>query len=162
MSRIKGQRRFSPEVQDAVFHSRQEAMRLGCSYIDSHHLFMGMLCAENNSAVEALRVLGVDFTALKETLDTHCRVGPPIDTQENMPLTVIAERALKQAYREAIATRSTTIDAVHLLLGLLRAKKGGIAQFMKTWGISHERIRMLPTIRYSRVRFLCSGFVPGW
>lgn len=161
MTRARGEGRFSQEVQDAVFHSRREALRLGCSYIDSHHLMLGILCAEKSSAIEALRALGVDRTELKEMIDQHCRVGPAIESSEDMFLSVVAERAVKEAYREAIAMRSSTIDAVHLMLSLLRVRKSGIALLMSTRsGNRPKRITTIPG--YSRMRRLFSRFAVWW
>jgi ATP-dependent Clp protease ATP-binding subunit ClpC len=160
---MKGEGRFGQEVRDAVVHSRLEALRLGCNYIDSHHLFLGILHAERSSAIEALGALQVDRAELKEKIDAQCRIGQPIESNQNMPLTVVAEHALKGAYREVAAMRSTTIDAVHLMLSILHIKDSGVALLMsRQWGIGHEGIQTIPGIPYSRIRWWLSRYAPWW
>lgn len=92
MSRTSLYNRFSQDVRDAILRSREEAMRLGCPHIDTHHIFLAMLHAADNPALHILHALSVDRSALRNALVERYRLGPRVDVPGNMPLTVVAER----------------------------------------------------------------------
>lgn len=60
---------FSPRVKDVIGYSKEEALRLGHDSIGTEHLILGLVREGEGSAVEILRSMGVDLSALRGKIE---------------------------------------------------------------------------------------------
>src|SRR5512133_2317853 len=114
--------RFSQRIKDVLTYSREEALRLGNSYIGPEHLFLGILRDGEGMAIDILVNLGADLYEMKKSVEKEVHpdqasVSPEAD---NIPLLKTSERILKLVYLEAKALNNQTIDTGHLLLAILK------------------------------------------
>jgi len=55
---------FSPKIKEVIERSREEALRLGHSFVTSEHLLLGIIAERTNLAVKVLESLDIDTTEL--------------------------------------------------------------------------------------------------
>ena len=109
-------------IEKAIF----EARALGSQYVGTEHLLLGILCVEDCSAAQILASMGIKANAVREEVAAR-REGAVLARSvaaapEQSPNTPF-KRSVSKAFEEA-HNLGHTLQAEHLLLGLLRAKFG--------------------------------------
>ena len=61
--------KFSQRVKDVLSFSREEALRLGHSYIGPEHLLLGMIREGTGVAIKILKGLDVNLSELRKDLE---------------------------------------------------------------------------------------------
>ena len=97
-------KKFSPEVKKIIALSRDEALRLGNTYIGTEHLLLGVLSDRNSQACKVLESMDVDFDELISNLEYSA--GDKMQENAilnlgNTPLDKHAEKVLKVTFLEA-------------------------------------------------------------
>jgi len=135
--------KFSQHVKDVLSLSKDEALRLGHDYIDTEHLFLGILRYGKNEAVETLLNLGIDPATLKTHIEKQIKAKVPSTNtdKDNFPLLKSAERVLKLIYLEATAFKSPEITTGHLLLAILKDPNSIVTQILNANKIDYEVIK---------------------
>jgi len=135
--------KFSQRIKDVLSYSREEAVRLGNSYIGPEHLFLGILRDGEGSAIEVLLNLGADLFELKKSIEKAIKPDASIkitDT-DNLPLLKSSERILKLIYLEAKSLNNVTIDTGHLLLAILKDENGIPTRILLEQDIDYSDVR---------------------
>jgi ATP-dependent Clp protease ATP-binding subunit ClpC len=117
--------KFSQEVKEVISYSREEALRLGHSYIGTEHLLLGLIREGDGMALKVLNSLDVDSVLLRKEIEDSIRdkaSTPNSDTNGSLPLTKQAEKVLKITVLEAKLFNSEIIGTEHLLLSILKNK----------------------------------------
>ena len=70
---------LSKNVQNALGYSREEAERLGNSYIGPEHLLLGLLRDNDSKAITLLKELKVDILKLKEAIEDDIRTDSKVN-----------------------------------------------------------------------------------
>jgi ATP-dependent Clp protease ATP-binding subunit ClpC len=141
---------FSQKIKDVLSYSKEEAIRLGNSYIRPEHFFLGILRDGESIAVDILSEL-IDLQEIKLFVEEAIR--EPIDTNreiEHIPLLKSSERILKLVYLEARALRDEEISTGHLLLAVLRDENNLVSRYLMQNNIDYEDIRNALEIRQPR------------
>jgi ATP-dependent Clp protease ATP-binding subunit ClpC len=73
---------FTPRAKRVLELSLRESMQLGCNYIDTEHVLLGLIRAGEGLAVRALHDLGVDLTRLRLTVFGVMAGGGPLANVE--------------------------------------------------------------------------------
>ncbi|MBP9993353.1 MAG: ATP-dependent Clp protease ATP-binding subunit [bacterium] len=134
--------KFSPRVREIMFHSHEEAVRMGNPYIGLEHIFLGIVDDTDNNAVHILRNLNLDVEVFREKLEASIKSTPVISANtDNMPLTKQAERALKFTYLVAKEFNSDQVASEHLMLAILHDDNNIISQRLEYEGISFDRYK---------------------
>ena len=113
--------RFTDRARKVVSHARQEAERLGCDFIGTEHILLGIVKEGSGVAANALENLGVDLEKLR--LEVERNIIPPVGsgtTASSLPFTPKAKKVLQLAVEEAKNLGHNYIGTEHLLLGVLR------------------------------------------
>ncbi|GHT80413.1 ATP-dependent Clp protease ClpC [Bacteroidia bacterium] len=133
---------FSSKIREIVAFSREEAIRLGNSSLGTEHLLLGILRDDNNSAIDVLNALNVNLKKLKQNIENKVRNDEPLapDEAENLTLLKSAEQALKMQYQEARMLKSTTVDAVHLLLAIAKDKPTLGSKALEALDVDYEKL----------------------
>lgn len=141
---------FTEHVRQVLWTARDHALKTRAEAVATEHVLFAMLEQADGVAITVLRSLGAaDFDRLREALS---RAGGDLsDTAPRRPLTVVrgpelpytwrAKRVLEFAMDEARQLSHSYIGTEHLLLGLLREKKGAAAQVLAEAGVTTEDAR---------------------
>jgi ATP-dependent Clp protease ATP-binding subunit ClpC len=133
---------ISDQLHSVINFSREEAMRTGSYGIAPDHLLLGLLRHRENSAVDALRGLGIDVEELKQFVDSH------IFTNEHIPYSEIdsitfsrgVQNVLSFTILEATKLRNRQAGVEHLLLALCRAGDSYGVTYIRDNGVDYGMI----------------------
>lgn len=132
--------KFSDKLRDVLSFSREEAERLGNSYIGPEHLMLGLLRDGEGRAIEALTLLHADLTQLKRKIEDQIKTDTTVSAND---LTVPrnTERILKILYLEARSLNRNIADTEHLLLAILKEKDNLPAQLLNGNDVNYDNVR---------------------
>jgi len=130
--------KFSFHVQQAIQYAREEALRLGHDSIGSEHLLLGLLQLGEGKASEILQSHGVDFEAVRQTIEEAIESPSTTLRTGNIPFTKRAEKILKLSYIEGKNLNAENIGTEHLLLALTKDEEGLAAQILAGYNVTFE------------------------
>jgi ATP-dependent Clp protease ATP-binding subunit ClpC len=133
---------LSPLLKEILAFSREEAIRLGNNAIDTEHLLLGILRDGNNSAIDVLNALSVDLKKVRKGIEDKLRNEEPL-TQgetESIGLTRGTVLAMKSQYQEMRMLKNKVIDAVHLLLAIVKDKNTLTARLLEAQDVDYEKL----------------------
>jgi ATP-dependent Clp protease ATP-binding subunit ClpC len=132
--------RFSDKLRDVLSYSREEAERLGNSYIGPEHLMLGLLRHGDGTAIQVLVALHADLQQLKQHIEEEVRTDQVVLTKD---LTVPrnTERILKILYLEARSLNKEVADTEHLLLAILKEKDNLPARLLGGEDVDYDTVR---------------------
>jgi ATP-dependent Clp protease ATP-binding subunit ClpC len=138
--------KFSPQVKDVITYSREEALRLGHSYIGVEHLLLGLIREGESVAVKVLVNLEVDLSKLRRLIEgsiksTASQPSAKPAASGMIPLVKQAERILKITYLEAKTFKATLVGTEHLLLSILKDQDNVATRALKGFGIDYQIVR---------------------
>src|SRR5271170_957660 len=142
---------FTEHVRQVLWTARDQALKTRADAVATEHVLFAILEQADGVAITVLRALGaVDFEQLREAL-TRAGGADLSEAAPRRPLTVVrgpdipytwrAKRVLEFAMDEARQLSHSYIGTEHLLLGLLREKKGAAAQVLAEAGVTSEGAR---------------------
>ncbi len=133
--------KFSKEVKEILYESREEARRLGHDFVGTEHLMLGLLQHKANLAVRVLESMEIDVQLLRNRLEDAI----PIQTSDaanlyisKRPLNRSAEKVLKQTRLEAKMAKYAEIGSQHLLLSIIRNHDSAAAKILFEEGIDYD------------------------
>ena len=136
---------FSPRVKDVIAFSKEEALRLGHSFIGTEHLMLGILRDGGGKAIDIFNAIEVNLEELRRKVEI---LNPAAlnDTQllndkKNLHLTRQAERALKTTFLEAKLFQSELINTVHLLLCILRNENDPTTKLLTKLNVDYDVVK---------------------
>ena len=130
--------RYSESSRRAIFFARAEAQQEGSSYIETHHLLLGLLHDEQSSADQ---IFGLRRNESKYRSQVH-QVREPLDKKLDLPLSNESKRVLAYTAEEAESLGHYHIESEHLILGLLREKECMAAKMLTTSGVVLQEARI--------------------
>jgi hypothetical protein len=131
--------RYSEKARRSIFFARYEASTYGSAYIETEHLLLGLLREDRALFVQ----LGIGSTeAFRQSVDARLQPAKEsISTSLDLPLSHECKRALNYAAEDAEALGHKSIEAAHLLLGLMHDETGGAAELLRQNGIQYHTFR---------------------
>src|SRR3972149_3518837 len=80
--------KFSQRIRDVLAFSKEEAIRLGNSFIGTEHLFLGILREGEGIAVDIITALGLDLLEVKVEIEQMIKSEKPLNISDanNLPL----------------------------------------------------------------------------
>lgn len=133
--------RFSQEVRRAVLVAHDNARTRGESTIAAEQLLLGLLAAEDCTAVQLLRQLKVDTRRLSEAVERQLGEAPGGGDPAEVTFTLGAQRVITRTYQEAQAEGEELVGTEHLLLGLLRERGGAVPKAFAACGVRLREVR---------------------
>ena len=134
---------FSKRVQRIIKQSKEEAIRLGHSYVGSEHLLLGLLKGKNGLSKKVLDVYDVDPTEMVAMIEDMIKSAGGTMTLGHLPLTRRAERVLRNAFGEASTRGDTIADDEHLFLAMLKEKEGIACEVLKSFSLDYDTVNDL-------------------
>jgi Clp amino terminal domain, pathogenicity island component/Domain of unknown function (DUF4440) len=131
--------RYTARARRVVFFARYEACQLGSTTIECEHLLLGVM---REDPALFFKTDGTPRPSeLKKAISANLKVGPPIGTSVDVPLSADCKRAIAQAAEEAERLGSRTVGCEHILIGLMRQEESNAACAMKEAGMKLSTLR---------------------
>jgi len=136
---------FSPEVRDVITFSKEEALRLGHSFIGTEHLLLGLIRKGDGKAIEILTTFDVDLSLVRNKLERLNPIEASFDNgqKKSLHLTRQAEKAIKTTFLEAKLYHSEAIDTAHLLLCILRNENDPTTKLLQKYNVDYDQAKGL-------------------
>ena len=136
---------FSPRVKDVIAFSKEEALRLGHSFIGTEHLMLGILRDGGGKAIAILNSIEVNLEQLRRKVEilspAELDNSQLMNDKKNLHLTRQAERALKTTFLEAKLFQSELINTVHLLLCILRNENDPTTKLFTKLNVDYDLVK---------------------
>ena len=136
---------FSPRVKDVIAYSKEEALRLGHSFIGTEHLMLGILRDGGGKAIAILNSIEVNLEELRRKVEILSPAALDdsqlMNDKKNLHLTRQAERALKTTFLEAKLFQSELINTVHLLLCILRNENDPTTKLFTKLNVDYDLVK---------------------
>lgn len=131
---------FSKRVQAVMKSAKEEAIRLGHSYVGSEHLLLGLFKNENGLAAKIFDIYNCDVEDMRTMVIDMIKTSGGTMTLGHLPLTRRAERILRNAFNEAAAMGSSVADDEHLLLAMLKESEGIAFEVLNSFNMDYESV----------------------
>ncbi|MFQ6611802.1 MAG: ATP-dependent Clp protease ATP-binding subunit [Fidelibacterota bacterium] len=131
---------FSRRIQNIMKYAKEEAIRLGHSYVGSEHLLLGLLREDSGLSVKIFQVYDCSITDLHAMVEDMIKSSGGTMTLGHLPLTRRAERILRTAFNEATALGATVADDEHLLLAMLKETDGIAYEVLSAHDLDYEGV----------------------
>ena len=138
---------FSQRVSDVLTYSKEEANRLGNSYICPEHLLLGILRDGGGKAMEVLMKLDADVNRIKRELEENLEAEEDLLPDAEVPLSLVATRILKICMLEARLLKSELADTEHLLLAILKDDNNVASTVLTDNGITYQDVYDVLTMK---------------
>lgn len=124
----------SSATRELSARARREAARLQHEFVGSEHLLLAVLQDQRPELTALLSRMSVDPAAVIEKLAGLMTPGQATTAADDLELRSGARKVLDLAATEARTVGATTVEPEHVLLALLRDRRGPIQQAMAETG----------------------------
>ena len=131
---------FSKRVQNIMKYGKEEAVRLGHSYVGSEHLLLGLLREKSGLSAKIFDIYDCDIGSIRSMVEDMIKTSGGTMTLGHLPLTRRAERILKNAFNEAASLGATVSDDEHLLLAVLKEDDGIAYEVLSSHNLSYNSV----------------------
>ncbi|MFH0872649.1 MAG: ATP-dependent Clp protease ATP-binding subunit [bacterium] len=135
--------RFTERARKVIIFAREEAIRLGHSYVGPEHLLLGLIREGDGLAVAILKKMGLSMPLLKAEVEKGLVAGSKEIPAGEIPFSTQGKRVLELAILEARSLGHNYIGTEHLLLGLIKEGEGIASLTLQANGIPETTARSL-------------------
>lgn len=133
--------RFSGHARRAVLLAHDETLRARLPRIGTEHLLLGLLRLGKGMAVDILQSLEVDLDWLRGELRPQLERGDAKEPAAEVAFTPEAQKVLQHAYNEGKSMGQTYLGTEHILVGLVRERRGVAYRQLKRCGVGVRKVR---------------------
>jgi ATP-dependent Clp protease ATP-binding subunit ClpC len=138
--------KFTERARRSVVLAQEEAQRLGCTYIGTEHILLGLLAENDGAAAKILATFNITLFKARQELEFIIGRGERT-VQSELEFTPRAKRVFEAAEAEVakinkkykLSINYTSTE--HLLLGLLEEGNGVAARVLSNLGVNRETLR---------------------
>lgn len=134
---------FSKRIQNIIKISKEEAIRLGHSYVGSEHLLLGLIKSEVGLSKKIFQIYDIDLKKTVSRIEDLIKTSGGTITLGHLPLTRRAERILRNSFKESLKLSAPIADDEHLLLALLSESEGVAFETLTAFSIDYETVKDL-------------------
>src|SRR3989338_7070814 len=139
--------KFTIKSQEAIEKAQQLAQKKGNQQVDTAHLLYVLLVGdstlrEEGIALEIIKMLGVDISALKSEIETEIEKFPKVlgaTPIGQLYITQPLKDVFDKAFAEAEHLKDDYVSVEHLLLGIIGTKNTA-GQILKGFGVTADKI----------------------
>ena len=131
---------FSKRVQHIIKFAKEEAIRLGHSYVGSEHLLLGLLRENSGLSAKIFDIYDCDINDIQSMIEDMIKTLGNTMTLGHLPLTRRAERILRNAFNEAAGLGTTVADDEHLLLAILKESEGIAKEVLNSHNLDYDSV----------------------
>jgi ATP-dependent Clp protease ATP-binding subunit ClpC len=133
--------KYVEKSRRAIFFARYEAAQHGATEIDTASLLLGILREHKSLMVRLLPGGFAELARLSEEVQAlFPETTQKVATSVDLPLSPASKRVLNFAAEESERLEHQSIDARHMLLGLLK-ENGAEVTCLKAHGVEEEKVR---------------------
>lgn len=141
------QERFTEQAQEVLGASQQLVSRFRNSMWDVEHIFLALLEQQNGLAVEILKRMNINLTAMKKRVSDTLSSYPKIADQPRSAIggvqiypTPRVAQVLQAAVGEADRLNDEYVGVEHLLIAIASEAGGDSVKILKEFDIDQEKI----------------------
>ena len=135
--------KFSKRIQNIIKKAKQEAIRMGHSYVGSEHLLLGLFSQTSGVSKNIFDIYDLNLNELIKMTEDMIKTSSGTMTLGHLPLTRRAERIIRNAYREASKNGFEIADDQHLLLAFLKESDGLAYEILDSISLVFEDVNEL-------------------
>jgi ATP-dependent Clp protease ATP-binding subunit ClpC len=125
---------FTDRARRVILFAREASERLMQSSIDTEHILMGLLRERSGIAAEIFTKRGIDVTMLMNDVKSVSEKGHNLMIKGSLPFSPAGKNVLDYAVDEAKILNTKYVNTEHILLGLLKEKKGKASMLLSKLG----------------------------
>ena len=134
---------FSKKLQTILKYAKEDAIRLGHCYVGSEHLLIGLLKIKSGISSKIFELYDFDIKSVVKIIEDLISTAESTMALGHLPLSMRAERVLKNAYLEASSRNQNIADDEHLLLAMLREKEGVVYEVLSSFNLDFDTVSEL-------------------
>tara|TARA_Y100001970_G_scaffold46210_1_gene58109 strand:- start:2915 stop:5374 length:2460 start_codon:yes stop_codon:yes gene_type:complete len=142
---------FSKRLQKIIKCSKEEAIRLGHSYVGSEHLLLALLKEKEGLTRKIIDIFDLDPAEIVSMLEDMIKSSGGTMTLGHLPLTRRAERVLRNSFSEATSNGNLVADDEYLLLSILKEKEGVAYEVLKTFSLDYDTVNDLIHVKNENI-----------
>ena len=131
--------RYTDGLKKAWKFAGEEASKLGCDYLGTEHLLLGIAHEKDSAGGKILNSLGVTVEAVEPLLAGQGRSG--FFSRRELYVAPRTKRVLEMAVEEANDLGNSFVGTEHLLLAILREGSGVAMQILEHFGVTQEKLQ---------------------
>lgn len=134
-------KRFTDRARTAVIAAQTAARDRGHASVDTEHILLGLFAHDDgNVATVALGRLGLDRATVDRLVDERSpSSGSPV--RGHLPFSPLSKKTLELSLREALRLGHNYIGCEHIVLGLARVGRSGVAgEILSDRGVTYDRL----------------------
>ncbi len=131
--------RYTDGLKKAWKFAGEEASKLGCDYLGTEHLLLGIAHEKDSAGGKILNSLGVTVEAVEPLLAGQGKSG--YFSRRELYVAPRTKRVLEMALEEANDLGNSFVGTEHLLLAILREGSGVAIQILEHFGVTQEKLQ---------------------
>ncbi len=131
--------RYTDGLKKAWKFAGEEASKLGCDYLGTEHLLLGIAHEKDSAGGKILNSLGVTVEAVEPLLAGQGKSG--YFSRRELYVAPRTKRVLQMAVEEANDLGNSFVGTEHLLLAILREGSGVAIQILEHFGVTQEKLQ---------------------
>lgn len=131
--------RYTDGLKKAWKFAGEEASKLGCDYLGTEHLLLGIAHEKDSAGSKILNSLGVTVEAMEPLLVGEGKSG--YFSRRELYVAPRTKRVLEMAVEEANDLGNSFVGTEHLLLAILREGSGVAIQILEHFGVTQEKLQ---------------------
>lgn len=131
--------RYTDGLKKAWKFAGEEASKLGCYYLGTEHLLLGIAHEKDSAGGRILNSLGVTVEAVEPLLVGEGKSG--FFSRRELYVAPRTKRVLEMAVEEANDLGNSFVGTEHLLLAILREGSGVAIQILEHFGVTQEKLQ---------------------
>lgn len=131
--------RYTDGLKKAWKFAGEEASKLGCDYLGTEHLLLGIAHEKDSAGGKILNSLGVTVEAVEPLLVGEGKSG--YFSRRELYVAPRTKRVLEMAVEEANDLGNSFVGTEHLLLAILREGSGVAIQILEHFGVTQEKLQ---------------------
>lgn len=131
--------RYTDGLKKAWKFAGEEASKLGCDYLGTEHLLLGIAHEKDSAGGKILNSLGVTVEAVEPLLAGQGKSG--YFSRRELYVAPRTKRVLEMAVEEANDLGNSFVGTEHLLLAILREGSGVAIQILEHFGVTQEKLQ---------------------
>lgn len=132
---------FTDRTRRAILYSRDEAEKLANGTIDTEHILLGILREKSGHISTLFETFNVDINTMIQDIKQNCTRTDTFFLKGSMPFSANAKRAMEFALEEARLLGEKFVQPEHILLGLIKEKRGKASQILTKYGFDLYTLR---------------------
>ena len=131
--------RYTDSLKKAWKFAGEEASKLGCDYLGTEHLLLGIAHEKDSAGGKILNSLDVTVEAMEPLLVGEGKSG--YFSRRELYVAPRTKRVLEMAVEEANDLGNSFVGTEHLLLAILREGSGVAIQILEHFGVTQEKLQ---------------------